>query len=128
VELGSLEDELTDRLAEEFETLEIISAVPTTMSVPDFALYEAARSLYFEAVEARRAAISERAFTAEEERITEESRLDTLRSYGEVLSEFPVLLDYFSLTAEQGVDPLELDALVGADAPAAQPAPETGGQ
>lgn len=114
VSLAALETELADRLAEEFADLEIISAVPTTLSVPDFDLYEAARSLYFETVDARREAIAERAFTAEERRITEETRLETLRRYGEVLAEFPVLLDYFSLSAEQGVDPLELDALAGA--------------
>jgi hypothetical protein len=122
VSLASLEAELAGRLAEEFADLEIISAVPTTLSVPDFDLYEAARSLYFETVDARRGAIAERAFTAEERRITEETRLETLRRYGEVLSEFPVLLDYFSLSAEQGVDPLELDALTGAAAAGEGPA------
>jgi hypothetical protein len=34
-----------------------------------------------------------------------------LRDYGEVLSEYPVLLDYFNMSAESGVDPLQLEAL-----------------
>lgn len=111
VALSSLEDELTDRLAEDFPDLEIVSAVPVAVSVPDFGLYEAARSLYFEAIDARRAAITEQTFAAEERRITEESRIETLRRYGEILAEYPVLLDYFSLSAERGVDPLDLSAL-----------------
>ncbi|NBB91205.1 MAG: hypothetical protein GVY23_08375 [Spirochaetes bacterium] len=111
VQLDAFEEELTDRLAEAFPDLEIISAVPTTISLPDFSLYEAGRSLYFDSIDARRSAIAEQAYEAEERRVTEESRLETLRRYGEVLTEYPTLLDYFSLTAEQGVDPLDLEAI-----------------
>lgn len=111
IALSSLEDEITDRLAEDFPDLEIVSAVPVAVTVPDFGLYEAARSLYFETIDARRAAISEQTFAAEERRITEESRIETLRRYGEILTEYPVLLDYFSLSAERGVDPLDLSTL-----------------
>ncbi|MFP4637249.1 MAG: hypothetical protein ACLFM6_02300 [Spirochaetaceae bacterium] len=117
IHLASLEKELTDALAEEFSDLEFLQVVPTRVSVPDFDLYEAGRSLYFETVEARRAAIAEDAFEAEERRITEESRLGTLKRYGEVLSEFPVLLDYFSMSAEQGVDPLALRSLWNQELP-----------
>jgi hypothetical protein len=132
VQLESLEAELLDALSEDFSQLQFVSAVPTTLSVPDFDLYEAARSLYFETVEARRQAISEEAFAAEERRITEESRLETLRRYGEVLAEYPVLLDYFSLSAEQGIDPLELDAIrrsgaAGAAGGGGEAAGESGG-
>ncbi|MFP4564887.1 MAG: hypothetical protein ACOC4A_01655 [Spirochaetota bacterium] len=111
VQLDAFERRLSDRLAEDFPDLEIISAVPTTVSLPDFALYEAARSLYFETIDARRNAVAEEAFNAEQRRLTDESRLETLRRYGEVLTEYPTLLDYFSLTAEQGVDPLDLEAI-----------------
>jgi hypothetical protein len=109
--LTSIGEELLTRLSREYPALEFVSAVPTEVSLPDLELYEAARSLYFDTVEARRSAISEEAFTAEQRRISEESRLETLRRYGEVLSEYPVLLDYFELSAEQDVDPLALDAL-----------------
>ena len=121
VQLDAFEEELTDRLAEAFPDLEIISAVPTTISLPDFSLYEAGRSLYFDSIEARRSAIAEQAYEAEERRITEESRLETLRRYGEVLTEYPTLLDYFSLTAEQGVDPLDLEAIREPAAPQTSP-------
>lgn len=126
VQLGSLEDELTDRLSERFSSLQFISAVPTTVKIPDFGLYEAARSLYFETIDARRAAVAESEFAAEEERISQRSQLETLRLYGEVLSEFPVLLDYFSLSAEQGFDPLRLDAQrsAGPGAAEAEAAPQ----
>ncbi|MFP4204598.1 MAG: hypothetical protein ACLFSP_00640 [Spirochaetaceae bacterium] len=117
IHLASLEKELTDAFAEEFSDLEFLQVVPTRVSVPDFDLYEAGRSLYFETVEARRAAIAEDALEAEERRITEESRLGTLKRYGEVLSEFPVLLDYFSMSAEQGVDPLALRSLWNQELP-----------
>lgn len=122
VQLDALEERLTDRLAEDFPDLEIISAVPTTISLPDFDLYEAARSLYFESLEARRTAIAEQAYEAEERRVTEETRLDTLRRYGEVLTEYPTLLDYFSLTAEQGVDPLDLESIREPATPETSPA------
>ncbi|MFW5806225.1 MAG: hypothetical protein ACOCWU_01025 [Spirochaetota bacterium] len=117
IHLASLEKELTDAFAEEFSDLEFLQVVPTRVSVPDFDLYEAGRSLYFETVEARRAAIAEDALEAEERRITEESRLGTLKRYGELLSEFPVLLDYFSMSAEQGVDPLALRSLWNQELP-----------
>lgn len=127
VQLDAFEERLTDRLAEDFPDLEIISAVPTTISLPDFDLYQAARSLYFESIEARRAAIADQAYEAEERRVTEESRIETLRRYGEVLTEYPTLLDYFSLTAEQGVDPLDLETIREPGAPQTSPdtSPET---
>ncbi|MFO8064341.1 MAG: hypothetical protein ACQETQ_00390 [Spirochaetota bacterium] len=119
VQLESLEDELIDRLSERFSSLQFLSAVPNAVKIPDLGLYETARSLYFETIEARREAIAESEFDAEEERISQASRLETLKQYGQVLSDFPVLLDYFSLSAEEGFDPLELDAVrnLGAEEP-----------
>ena len=53
--------------------------------------------------------------------MTEETRIETLRRYGEVLTEYPTLLDYFSLTAEQGVDPLDLEAIRESATPETSP-------
>lgn len=111
VQLQSLEDELIDRLSERFSSLEFLSAVPTIVRIPDFGLYQAARSLYFETINARREAVADSEFAAEESRIAQKTRLETLKQYGEILTEYPVLLDYFSLSVEQGVDPLALEAV-----------------
>jgi hypothetical protein len=127
VSLESLEAEIRGELSTEYPALEFLSAVPTTVLVPDFTLYEAARSLYLESVNARREAVAEQAFDAEQRQLAEESRLETLRSYGQILTEFPVLLDYFRLSAEQDVDPLELDALRELGQQVQQGAEGTGG-
>ncbi len=102
---------LSDSLSATFDNLEIVSVMPIEISLPDVLLYQRAREMYFAAMEARQEAIEDAMSEASTQEVVEEARLGTLRRYGEVLTEYPVLLDYFGLGAAEGVDPLNLGDL-----------------
>jgi hypothetical protein len=110
-------ESMEDRLSGAVPDVEIVSVLPRRISLPDIGLYREARELYLGAMEARREAIEEAMASTSTGEVLEEARLGTLRRYGEVLSEYPVLLEYFSLGAEEGVDPLNLGELRPEGAP-----------
>ncbi len=95
----------------EFPQLEILQLTPVQVRLPDLQLYAAARAVYFEVVAARSEATAAAAFDAAGDEVRRESRLAVLRRYGEVLKEFPILLEYFAMSADKGIDPLDLDVL-----------------
>ncbi|TVR33511.1 MAG: hypothetical protein EA404_04630 [Spirochaetaceae bacterium] len=104
-------DHVRAGLEREFPDLEIIRVLPTEVRVPDLRLYAAARSVYLDVLDARSEATAAAAFDAAGDEVRRESRLAVLRRYGEILKEFPILLEYFSLSADKGIDPLDLDVL-----------------
>lgn len=99
---------MQQRLSSAISEAEIVSVSPRRITLPDVGLYREAREIYFSAMDARRAAIEEAMASASTGEVFEEARLGALRRYGEVLAEYPVLLDYFRLGADEGVDPLNL--------------------
>ena len=98
----ALGEHVREILAESREESEIISVGIRRVSVPDMALYAQARELYFQLMEAREQAIA----AAEAEAIAKadeaESRLRILENYGRILTEYPVLIDFFSLEGNPG--------------------------
>lgn len=113
---AGLSEAATSRLQSRFAELEFVSVSPRSMDFPDYELYARAKALYLSALEAQEAGVAEAeeqaAFTLTQQR----SRIELLREYGQVLSEYPVLLDYFTMSAERGIDPLKLEDLrSGAD-------------
>ena len=109
--IGNVESELKAFLEDEFPEFRVSSVSLRSYRVPDFALYREARSLYLEQMEAETDAL----LASAAERADREARDDeiqrSLRSYAEVLDEFPVLLEYFEL----GVDPFRFEALFESD-------------
>jgi hypothetical protein len=98
----ALGEHVREILAESREESEIISVGIRRVSIPDMALYAQARVLYFQLMEAREQAIA----VAETEAIAKadeaESRLRVLENYGRILTEYPVLIDFFSLEGNPG--------------------------
>ena len=109
--ISEFADSVSRRLATAAPEIEVVSVNPRRVSLPDIGLYQEARELYMSALEARQEAIREAMSATSTQEVFEEARLQTLRRYGEVLAEYPVLLDYFTLAAERGVDPLSLGEL-----------------
>lgn len=105
--LSRIEDELTDTFAEEFPDIRVSSLAVNSYRVPDFQLYQEARSLYLTQLEAETDALIAAAGERADRQARDEEIQRSLRSYGEVLDEYPVLLDYFEL----GVDPFQLERL-----------------
>jgi hypothetical protein len=107
---GTADTVITD-LEAAFPELEFLSVSPSTMEFPDYDLYARAKELYLTALEAQETGVAQAEQEAAFELTRQRSRIELLRDYGEVLSEYPVLLDYFNMSAESGVDPLQLEAL-----------------
>jgi hypothetical protein len=99
---GSL-PELDRAVREGFPEIENFSCAVRVARYPDYALYRAARGLYEEFMakqsELLRPAVGKEAETRVEVRL----RLDELSRYGELLTRYPILLQYLAL--EKGIAP-----------------------
>jgi hypothetical protein len=106
--LAGLSDRILPQLEQRFATIEFLSVAPQEVRVPDVELYLRAKEIYLSALDAREEAASAAAAAQSTQAIQTEGRLQILRSYGDILDSYPVLLDYFRLQAETGVDPLNI--------------------
>jgi hypothetical protein len=114
-EIATVSAELSEmieaELAEIYPYLSITSVVLTELELPDLRLYRAARDLYFTELDSRREALRTSGVEAASEELRQESRVARLEQYGEVLADYPSLLEYFNLLAQNGVDPLNIQEL-----------------
>jgi len=108
---SAIQDYLTEQLSSRFPNLVFDTITPKKVIIPDLRLYEQAREIYMTAQNSRKEAVSSAAYQSAQQQVATDSRMETLRKYGEVLSKYPVLLDYFSFAADKGVDPLNLETL-----------------
>lgn len=109
--VGALADTARSQLENRFPDLEILSVSPRSTEFPDYELYQRAKELYLEGLEAYEEGVAEAERRAALSATQQRSRIELLREYGKILSEYPVLLDYFTMSAERGIDPLQLEAL-----------------
>lgn len=105
--IESIERELLDYLSRRLTQVRIKRVALRSYRVPDFALYQEARSLYHEQLEAETDALIAAAAARADRQARDDEIQRSLRSYGEVLDEYPILLEYFQL----GVDPFQLQRL-----------------
>ncbi len=105
---SGLAGEVESTLGARHPQLEVISVRVVRYSAPDLALYEQARETYLDIESARRDALATQASVRALEESRTESQVDLLRRYGAILDEYPVLLEYVRISAETGVDPLEI--------------------
>ncbi|MFP4329857.1 MAG: hypothetical protein ACLFP6_03975 [Spirochaetaceae bacterium] len=110
---AELGESALSRLEDSVDGVEIISLTVTDAEVPDPFIYAVARENYRALEEGRREGLNQTARSAAESRVLDEERRRALEEYGRILREYPVLLDYFRLSAETGADPLELEAVRG---------------
>ena len=83
-----------ERLFPEIENLVITINV---LRIPDFALYQSLRALYQEFLAFQNTVLSEDIFQEAERRINTRIRLEELAQYGELLTRYPILLEYIAL-------------------------------
>jgi hypothetical protein len=87
----------------EFQEIEDLSITIHTLRYPDFALYNSVKKLYEEYLGRQRLTLQEDADREAEDRIKIRLRFDELSAYGELLSKYPILLQYLAL--ERGFPP-----------------------
>ncbi len=113
--VASVSAELAETIQADLEEIypfvTVTSVVPQEVQLPDLQLYRSARDLYYARIEARREAVATVGVDAASREVQQESRVSRLQQYGEVLSQYPSLLEYFDLLAENGVDPLNIQEL-----------------
>ncbi len=94
---AAFEQALIERIQGELPFVAIQSVALTQLTVPDIRLYQAARSYYFDLLQTRQ---ETETATLERERewiVSQESKLEVLREYGQLFTEYPGLIQYMAL-------------------------------
>jgi hypothetical protein len=89
--------ELERDLLAAFPVLESISCTIRTLRLPDYALYRQLKDLYRDYMERQTAGIGQNTAREAEMRVNMNMRLDELARYGELLTKYPILLQYLAL-------------------------------
>lgn len=108
----SVVESLTTTLSRRYSGLEFLSLSPTRLELPDTDLYLETKQRYLSILDARADAMRTAAMELASNQTATDAALARLERYGEILERYPILLDYFSLTRELKVDPLDLESLL----------------
>jgi len=104
--LSPVNSYLQEELNEKFDYIQIIDVSILELQFPDIALYSTARDYYLSLLLTRRDAEEE---TLKKERswmVSEESKLEVLKKYGEVFTEYPGLIQFLALRDQQDLQDL----------------------
>ncbi|MGD9939411.1 MAG: hypothetical protein AB7T74_06390 [Clostridia bacterium] len=102
---GEAEADLKASIEESYPDLSVSSLTVVSAKVPDLALYESARSLYLGYMENYRASVEPALTRASSTAAEEQVRMEILRRYGDLLEQYPDLIDYLAI--EAGIPPRE---------------------
>ncbi len=89
--------ELLSALTKEYPYLSFSSFIPENIVIPDIVLYKKAKELYFASLELQNDIISKTKTKIAEQEIIDNANFETLKKYGELLKEYPSLIDLFSV-------------------------------
>jgi hypothetical protein len=89
---------LTDDIKAEFPYVSVISCSLSVKQFPDYKLYNSAKEVYENYISQQRDILNTRINANAAGRINSQFRLDELARYGELLTKYPVLLDYLKIT------------------------------
>ena len=95
--------ELEQQLVRIFPFIEVSSFSVRTLRYPDYVLYTQLRELYRDYLASQRSELQDEIAQISSENIRLQRRLDELALYGELLSKYPILIQYLSL--EMGYAP-----------------------
>ncbi|MDR2069292.1 MAG: hypothetical protein LBP71_05430 [Spirochaetaceae bacterium] len=87
-----------------FPGIENLSCTIRVIRLPDLALYNLARSVYEEYLTRQEALLKTDVSASAEQHLSARLRYDELEKYGELLTKYPVLLQYLAL--ERGAEPV----------------------
>ena len=103
-ETGTI-DAFQSALSASYPDVEILSCTIKTLRYPDFVLYNEIRELYRDYLAAQRADLRNTVGRMAADNIENRRRIDELSGYGELLTKYPVLIQYLAL--EKGIQPKE---------------------
>ncbi len=108
---AALETSLVSELRKQFPNFDILHATPTKLQIPDMALYRRARDSYVALLDSKTRSLEQAANAAAADQVRKDNRLELLRQYGEVLTQYPILLKYLALENGQNPDSVNLNDL-----------------
>jgi hypothetical protein len=103
---GSL-PELDSAVRGAFSDIENFTCLVRAARYPDYELYRAAKGLYGEYLAQRQQLLSDDAARGAEARINGRIRLEELTQYGELLTKYPILLQYLALEKGLNLSPAD---------------------
>lgn len=116
IPLSQVSDFVRDGLEDRLGDLEILAVVVETLEVPDPELYRLARATFRTVQAAREAALIEAAAATAVTQAAGDQQVAILQRYGELFTDYPILLEYLEITARTGRDPLNTGILQTAPA------------
>ncbi len=89
--------ELLTLLSKKYPFLNFIDFIPSYIKIPDAKLYNKAKEIYISSIELENKIISETKIKIAEQKILDNANFETLKKYGQLLNEYPSLIDLFSV-------------------------------
>ena len=94
---NEISKELLTALSKNFPGLNFKDFIPVHIFLPDMTLYNKAKEIYILSLELENKVISESRLKIAEQEVIDTANFETLRKYGELLTEYPSLIDFFSV-------------------------------
>ena len=95
--------ELNNEIERAFPEIENINCSLQVVRFPDYDLYQAVKALYQEYLNQQNSILNSDTLLEAQKRIQTRTRMDELNQYGELLTKYPILLQYMAL--EKGIAP-----------------------
>lgn len=100
---GELENTLLERIKSSYSFIEIRSLIVQYINYPDLELYSRTRDIYNQILDRRKETEIATERWAIESKVNLDTKIEILTRYGELLSKYPILVDYFALDPESQV-------------------------
>jgi len=100
---GALSDHFVELISHKRPYLEVLEVAVISARIPDMQIYLAARELYGRYIASYQALVEPALAKASTIAAEDQVRMNSLRRYGEVLTEYPILVDYLAI--EAGLQP-----------------------
>jgi len=94
--------ELNRDIEMQMPEIENFNCTIQALRLPDYTLYQSVRAIYQEYIARQNAIISQDVEQEADKRVNSRFRLEELSQYGELLTKYPILLDFLSV--EQGIN------------------------
>ena len=91
----ALEDGVRTRLQEQLTEVDIISFETVEAKFPDIELYKAAKAKYVEDMEKKQEIAAQQEKETNDFNTRIDQRIELLKKYGELLTQYPILIEYF---------------------------------
>jgi len=99
---GNIDEEMEKEITDRFPQIRDFTFVIQSAKYPDFVLYRQVRLLYDEFLAKQREYVTEAFGRRAESHIETQFRFGELERYGELLTKYPVLLEYLAMNRDDG--------------------------